>query len=184
MVAEIYVEVVFAMSGYERVGHVSPVTVEELLGVALTRTDWQIVRENEVKECCTCTKVDEAVEHIRELTELWARDRWRMAWFVNVPAKTGHLHRHNDGVMTYDTFHIPLQTNQKVVNFMYDGEAKERFHLNVGSVYRINRAIDHESVNRGASDRIHLLMDVRRTGTAALSGLSCTSVDLREVING
>jgi hypothetical protein len=52
--------------------------------------------------------------------------------------------------------HIPLCTNIECKQIFEDRE----YHLEVGSVYEINNRIMHSACNRGASDRVHIILDL------------------------
>ena len=53
--------------------------------------------------------------------------------------------------------HVPLETNKDVVFVMDDGEHR----LEVGKAYRMNTLRRHAVENRGATMRVHLVIDVR-----------------------
>jgi hypothetical protein len=51
--------------------------------------------------------------------------------------------------------HVPLTTNERV-RFVVDGRP---FRLEAGQVYEINNRKTHSVINKGATDRIHLIFD-------------------------
>lgn len=51
--------------------------------------------------------------------------------------------------------HLPLQTNEKAF-FILEGK---RYHFEVGKAYEVNNGLKHAVVNRGATDRIHLIFE-------------------------
>lgn len=146
-----------AAQGYQEVGRVDSETVEQALAV-LEHANWQII-EGEGTNYMAWTGAEGHLSKIEGLTDLWPRSQWMMAWYVVLPPH-GHLHRHSDGDKHYQTYHIPLQTNKEAICYMYEPERVE-YRLEVGKVYRVNRGIEHESVNNGVQDRIHLLVDIK-----------------------
>lgn len=143
-----------------RIGLVSGTTLAAIRS-ALKYARWQ-VSKGEGVNYRAWTNADAYVEHILELRELWDRERWLQAWFVKLPALNGHLHRHNDGAKTFDTYHIPVQTNKQAICIDYPNGIEHRVHVAMRGVYQIDRSVDHEAINTGRSDRIHLLMDISR----------------------
>lgn len=152
-----------AAAGYERIGEVDEFTVafaRDICGYA----DWQIIQGDGVNYRAW-TGAEAYLEHVEGLLALWPRHRWKTAWYVVLPARTGHLQRHSDGDKHYQTYHLPLTTNPGAVCRMYEDGIPRDYHLQVGGVYRIDRAIEHESFNTGDTDRVHLLIDVLPDGS-------------------
>ena len=81
---------------------------------------------------------------------------YKQAFFLLIPPG-GMIHRHEDTPKRIKTYHIPIKTNKKCVNIMHPGGG---FHLEVGNIYQVNRQIEHESFNRGKTNRIHLLVEI------------------------
>lgn len=79
------------------------------------------------------------------------------AFFLKIPPG-GKVHKHVDTQRPTETYHIPIQTNDESICYMYEPK-KTGYHLEVGKVYWVNRYIPHESVNNGKTDRIHLLLE-------------------------
>ena len=57
----------------------------------------------------------------------------------------------------YERFHIPLQTNKDCLFRCGD----ESVLMIPGTVWWFNNAIEHEVVNQGVDDRIHLIVDIK-----------------------
>lgn len=92
---------------------------------------------------------------IEELKEIWPT--WSQVFFLSIPPG-GRVHKHTDTPRPEKTYHIPVQTNPKSMNYMYTPK-KCGYHLRVGKVYSVDRQIPHDSVNNGDTDRIHLLVE-------------------------
>lgn len=57
--------------------------------------------------------------------------------------------------------HIPIVTNPGVQMGFVNAEGKiEKHHLAAGSIYEVNNLVPHSVVNRGSTDRWHVLLDV------------------------
>lgn len=78
-------------------------------------------------------------------------------FFLKIPPG-GRVHKHTDTPRPTETYHIPIQTNEKAVNYMFHPK-RTAYHLEVGKIYWVDRNIEHESVNNGLTDRIHLLIE-------------------------
>lgn len=79
-------------------------------------------------------------------------------FFLNIPAG-GWVHRHTDrrkGI----SYHIPITTNPDAICRCYPKGQRDEYHLEVGKIYRVDRTIEHDSVNLGTTDRIHLILEV------------------------
>ena len=81
----------------------------------------------------------------------------------------GELFRHTDQTDpcwgTVDgkmmRFHIPLQTNDKVVFNSWNNEGKQDiFNMNKGECWFLDTRRPHTAVNNGDDIRIHLVVDV------------------------
>lgn len=79
-----------------------------------------------------------------------------IAFLLKIPP-SGKVHRHTDTPRKERTYHIPLITNDKCISYTYNPNTET--HLKVGFEYEINRQIEHESVNNGETDRIHLIIE-------------------------
>jgi hypothetical protein len=67
---------------------------------------------------------------------------------------------HEDGgshAAYYERFHIALQSTPGTL-FRCGGET---VHMPPGSVWWFNNSVEHEVVNNGSDDRIHLIVDIR-----------------------
>lgn len=54
--------------------------------------------------------------------------------------------------------HVPLETNADVIFTMDDGDHR----LEVGKAYRVNTLRTHAVANKGATERVHLVVEVMR----------------------
>ena len=93
---------------------------------------------------------------------------WRQAMFIKIPAGSS-LIIHNDAVpdiAPYDRYHIPVTTNAGCKCYLHiagtDPEQFEGFHCEVGKVYKMDPTILHWSENLGDTDRIHLVIDLKK----------------------
>jgi len=132
---------------YERVGSVSPETIKRLVKVN-ENLRWKIVSDAE-KNFRTCYVVID----IPELLERW--EKWHASFFLRIPPG-GMVHKHADADDPWQTFHIPVQTNNDCISYIEETP----HHLEVGGIYHIDRTLEHHSVNNGVTDRIHLLAEV------------------------
>jgi hypothetical protein len=83
-----------------------------------------------------------------------ASDHWE-SFFLMIPPG-GHVHRHRDCVKPYQTFHVPVTTNDRCVCWSDD----KPYVLEVGKIYHVDRTLMHWSTNEGDTDRVHLLLAV------------------------
>lgn len=69
------------------------------------------------------------------------------------------IREHSDPDLHYEygevRLHIPLQTNPQVEFFLAD----ERIVMNEGECWFLNLSLPHRVINRGETDRIHLVVD-------------------------
>jgi hypothetical protein len=100
------------------------------------------------------------LENIQGLMDLFPG--WLDAFYVKLPPG-GRMHKHVDkaNAAGRDTYHIPVQTNDNCVCYMYEPD-RVAYHLPMGTIYKVDRRIPHESVNGGMSDRIHFLVETQR----------------------
>jgi hypothetical protein len=81
--------------------------------------------------------------------------------FIKIPPG-GWIKRHSDnGGRPVGTrvFHTVIMTNEECFNISYADET-QKIHMTVGTVWEFDTLPEHESFNRGETDRIHLVMDV------------------------
>ena len=91
-----------------------------------------------------------------ELTSIWPIERWLNALAVNLPP-SGYRHKHKHPEDRKKTkHHIVLMTNDECVSSNGDVES----HLGLRGVYRMEPRLMHESFNRGATDRLHLILEI------------------------
>lgn len=67
---------------------------------------------------------------------------------------------HSDGGMRFSRphkIHVPLTTNKETL-FLHPPDYK--YHLEVGQAYEINNLRSHGGVNKGTTDRIHLIFEM------------------------
>jgi hypothetical protein len=87
--------------------------------------------------------------------EIYGFSSYTRAFFLSIP-ESGMIHRHVDTPRPEATYHIPLITNNSCMNRMIGvGD----YHLDVGYIYFVDRQVEHESINDGDSDRIHLIVE-------------------------
>jgi len=86
--------------------------------------------------------------------------------FFGIPPG-GEIKKHSDGHGRnqgirgeYSTYHIPLETNDKCISRVWKNGVMTEQNLKVGSVYKINTILQHQSFNRGKTNRIHLVVEV------------------------
>ena len=139
---------------YKEVGKRGEGELHELK-LLLTVAEWKTVKGEDVLFHTWHPELDQLPVW---LEKLWPRDQWYNAFFLNIPPG-GHLHRHADTKKHFNTYHIPLSTNDQAESWMYDPDPI-LFHLEKGLIYAVNRDVEHESMNRGDSERIHLLMEI------------------------
>lgn len=89
-------------------------------------------------------------------THMLDLDGYERSFLLKIPPG-GNVHRHTDTPRPEKTYHIPLQTNEYCVNYTYNPDTET--HLEIGKLYEIDRQIEHDSFNRGLSDRIHLIIE-------------------------
>ncbi len=80
------------------------------------------------------------------------------AFLVKIPAG-GHIHRHHDKFITGTTHHLVIETNPGCLNWWADESGEHSVHLEQGHRYRVERSPLHWAENKGATDRIHLLVE-------------------------
>ena len=129
---------------YERIGDVPDIVLDELERVLKTAKWSDVIGSGADFKTC----------EFHENLEIFP-DYYR-AFFLMIPAG-GKVHRHRDTSRPQKTYHIPITTNDQCKNNMYPGGS---FHLEVGGIYEVDRQIEHDSVNNGKTDRIHLLVEI------------------------
>jgi len=136
--------------GYKEVGEVDDHTIRLLK--CHTHGQWQYSRDSSRRyELLQITPED--VEEILPIFESPIQQ-----FFLRISPK-GFVHPHVDkrkGI----TYHVPVTTNKNCWCYMHSLHGDDRFHLEVGKIYEVDRTIEHSSKNLGSSDRIHLLVEV------------------------
>ncbi len=136
---------------YTAIGEVSKSTVTELREL-LNDTKWEHhVNESTDHQASACM---DQLQDIDEITNRWPVDTWHQALFLRL-GPSGRLYRHSD---TGFGFHIPIETNDDVVSLAFENDAPKEYRLEVGKIYHTDRTIEHESFNRGTTNRTHLIM--------------------------
>ncbi len=140
---------------YQEIGQVSAATVTELRQLVL-EMDWWKRWEHHISDitdhqASNCT---EQCQTLEELVALWPVDSWHCLSFLRLRPE-GKLYRHHDDGFG---FHIPVETNKHAVSISYENGLRKEQHLEVGKLYHVDRSIEHESFNDGATDRTHLIV--------------------------
>jgi hypothetical protein len=81
-------------------------------------------------------------------------------------AARGVVDKHSDGPgsnLYTHKIHIPIQTNDQA----WIDVGGRRFHLHPGHAYELNNLAPHGAENAGASDRIHLILEVYDSESSA-----------------
>lgn len=82
------------------------------------------------------------------------------AFFIRIPPR-GEIPRHHDDFIPGSTHHLVLATNEGCENWWVDRRGRERcVHLRQGHRYLVERSPLHWAFNAGATDRIHLLVEI------------------------
>ena len=101
-------------------------------------------------------------QQIKDIAQPYLKDILPTEWLftmLTVIHPDGILTPHLDGATRegYLRYHLVLKTNDLCWNF-HDGSWQ---HMPKGSIWTIDPALIHASVNWGLEDRIHLVMDVK-----------------------
>lgn len=65
-----------------------------------------------------------------------------------------------------ERFHLPIMTNEGA----WLGADGERYHLDPGIVYALDKHVEHEAGNEGSEPRVHLIIDCFPDSPAVLVG--------------
>lgn len=68
------------------------------------------------------------------------------------------MHIHKDNRKPYETYHMPIYTNDACLCYSRAGEDTEVAYLEVGFMFHVERTDLHWSTNFGETERIHLLL--------------------------
>lgn len=74
--------------------------------------------------------------------------------FIRVPPG-GKVHRHADNLN--NKIHTVLETNDDCLNLVYVDGVMQQHHLELRGVYSFDASYEHESLNNGSTDRIHMV---------------------------
>lgn len=156
------------MSGYyAKVGEVGEPFLSRAIAIA-GNVKWT-PHKGENTNYDTSFDGQEAFKREPELNERWAVDIWKSAFLLRLEPG-GWIHKHSDRGNLWSTYHIVLLTNDDCINTIWQGTLQHDFRLKAGGIYRVDRTNPHESVNNGATERIHLLMEVRDAQNKFVSG--------------
>jgi len=131
------------LRGYEKVGEISSNGIGKLLG-SLSGIKWKH-HKAEDRDFFTC------YPEILTLGVVCNLGILKNCFAISIPPG-GVVHKHTDP--DTNSYHIPLETNDNAFNYMGDTAN----HLEVGFIYKVDRSIEHYSVNGGEKDRIHLIL--------------------------
>lgn len=141
---------------YELVNKVSKDTVKDVKKV-LRKAVWEDII-GPIQDYKTWHGLNDVLGDIQGLTELWPLEKWKQTFFLKIPPG-GNVNRHSDAEKYCLSYNIPITTNNECESIMY-GPDKIVSHLEVGGVYSINRNLEHESFNKGKTDRVHLIITI------------------------
>jgi len=140
---------------YTEIGQVSEATVADLRNILLEVTWWkrweQHISDITNHHAFSCV---EQIKKVKGIIAQWPVSTFNKATFLRLPPG-GKLYRHHDEGIGYT---IPIETNIDCVSMSYEDGTKKESHLDVGKIYYTNRAIEHESVNNGKTNRTHLIV--------------------------
>ena len=105
----------------------------------------------EVSEQRRLALLDKAGEWRHKPPDFWVSVLDGKRMYLKIPPG-GRLHPHVDNAG--EKIHIVLQTNQFAVSRSGD----DWVSLEQGGIYRMDPKIEHESINEGDTDRIHLVL--------------------------
>jgi len=141
---------------YSEIGQVSETTVSELRTI-LSRATWEEhISDVTCHQASICKK---EVQDVDEIVERWPVNTWDQLLFLRLKSG-GKLYRHADNGYG---FHIPVETNDDVVSLSYENGCCKEYHLEVGKIYHTDRSIEHESFNKGDTDRTHLIVILKES---------------------
>ncbi len=139
---------------YKESRRISKATIAELKKL-LASKEWRWEQHiNDVTNHRAVACMEE-IKGIKCIVKIWPIDTWEQIVWMRLPAVSGKLYRHHDEGFGYT---IPIETNNDCVSLSYRDDTKKEDHLEVGKVYFTDRSIEHESFNRGKTDRTHLLV--------------------------
>ncbi len=136
---------------YVEIGKVSDATISQLKNMVDNATWEHHVSDVTDHQAAVCKKQVQAVD---EITARWPVDTWQQLLFLRL-RPNGKLYRHADEGFG---FNIPVETNDYSVSLTYPSGISKAQHLEVGTIYRVDRSIEHESYNTGETDRTHLIV--------------------------
>lgn len=135
---------------YEKVGK-APVELIEKLKELTTGVEWKLISGS---GRLYFTNFPE-LQLIKD-TQLSRLGNITNAFFLRIPSG-GMVHSHTDN--HGNSYHVPVNTNSKCVNYMYEPD-ETAYYLKVGVVYKVDRSILHRSINKGKTDRVHLIFEI------------------------
>jgi aspartyl/asparaginyl beta-hydroxylase (cupin superfamily) len=139
---------------YKKIGTLPKKEHKALLSLA-KNLEWKINKGPTVDYATNQTKL-EAVK--KAIPKLFDKEIIK-AMFVRIPAG-GTIKRHSDNTVgPWKTYHLVLETNPECINISYVDPAQE-IHLPKGTYWGFDSWPEHESHNKGKTDRIHLVVNV------------------------
>ena len=148
---------------YEPYNSISEQTRKEILN-SVKGVVFKVNSGSEV-EYKTLSNAISLIEGVKGLEVLWPRETWYRAMFISIPP-SGNIKRHSDGFSVdrdclgeWTKYHIVITSNSGCLSRSWSDISQE-INLRQGMVYSFDPIPEHESVNNGDTDRLHLIMDV------------------------
>ncbi len=109
-------------------------------------------------DSCAPTPVMEACPYVREVLESFRAARLRVR-FMKLEVG-GRIGRHRDRLYGWELpilrLHVPIVTHAGVEFWL----GSQRIEMGPGELWYVNTSQEHEVINRGPTDRVHLVMDL------------------------
>ena len=146
--------------GYVKIGEISQETRAAAIVICRDLVDGWQDSKGPGRDYTANMEGIEALKGLTELTDRWPVEQWQSAFFLVIPPG-GEVHKHTDEPHPWNSYHVVLLNNPQCRSSMYyDNGSAQHFYLQAGAIYRVDRSIEHASVNNGDEDRIHLLVEV------------------------
>ena len=141
---------------YTEVGTISEDTLAALQALLADVARWTV--QDSESNSYQQTNTDQAMA-IPEIAERWPAVV--NATFIRLQPGD-HLYRHPGH--NHARYNIPVETNEQAESWTFDddGITSWKQHLELGKVYSLPK-LDHESFNRGATTRTHLILIMEKT---------------------
>lgn len=134
------------------------VCAKDLASAHEGQTAWSGVR---VFDLVSANRIEE-LPLLSQLLDRLGRESVVMVNYYNMaPESMQHEHRDQSGNLLFgiSRIHIPLRTNPEAILRI---ERKD-YHLPAGEVWAIDTSGRHAAVNGGTENRVHLVIDVKRS---------------------